>query len=115
MSTETIPIVDADAATFDREVLAPRGELVIVYFWGPDCPNCEVFAKHLPSMLEELGDASARLVKVDAYAETELARRFGIHGIPAFFLFRDGKKLGRMSGFEGKRFFLEVIRERLPT
>lgn len=115
MSGATIPILHADAQSFEREVVQHRGNLVIAYFWGPDCPNCEVFATHLPSMLEELGDVPARLVKVNAYAETELARRFGLYGIPAFVLFRDGRKLGRMSEFRSRSFFLDVLRENLPS
>jgi len=110
-----IPIVAASAASFDDEVRARRGELVIVYFWGHDCPNCEVFAEHLPAVLAELGDVPARLVKVNAYEESDLAREFALYGVPAFFLFRDGKKLGRMSEFRGRRFFVDVIREHLPT
>ncbi len=110
----TIPITTADAHTFRDEVLGPRGELVIVYFWGDDCPNCDVFKQHLPSMLEELGEVPARLVMVDAYTETSLAREFGLFGVPAFVLFRDGAKLGRMSEFRGRRFFIDVLREHLP-
>ena len=99
---------------FDALVLGRERTLVIVYFWGTNCPNCEIFASHLPALLEALGDVPACLVKVDAYTEVELARRFGIYGIPAFFLFRDGKKLGRMSEFRGRSFFLDVVRENLP-
>lgn len=109
-----IPIVAANAASFESEVRERRGELVILYFWGYDCPNCEVFAEHLPRVLEELGDVRARLVKVNAYDEPDLGREFGIYGVPAFFLFRDGTKLGRMSEFRGVRFFVDVIRDHLP-
>ena len=111
----TIPIEHATAESFEAKVIEARDELVVVYFWGHDCPNCEIFASHLPAVLEELGDVRARLVKVNAYEETELARRFGIYGIPAFFLFKDGKKLGRMSEFRGRKFFLDVLRENLPA
>lgn len=114
MSTRAIPVVYADASTFDEHVTRVRGELVIVYFFGPDCRNCELFAAQLPALLEELGDVRARLVKVDAYAATELATRFALYGVPAFFLFRDGKKLGRISGYPGRSQFLDAIRERLP-
>lgn len=110
----TIPILHATEPDFEAKVLAPKDELVVLYFWGHDCPNCEVFAEHLPALLDALGDVPLRLVKVNAYDETELARRYGIHGIPAFFLFRDGKKLGRMSEFRGRAFFLDVLRENLP-
>lgn len=114
MSTCTIPIVHADASSFDDQVMRVRDELVIVYFFGPQCRNCELFAAQLPALIEELGDVRARLVKVDAYAESELATRFALYGVPAFLPFRDGKRLGRMSSFPGRSEFLGAIRERLP-
>lgn len=110
----TIPVLHATDADFDAKVLAPRDELVVVYFWGPHCPNCEVFAARLPELLAALGEAPARLVKVNAYDETQVATRHGIYGIPAFHLFRDGRKLGRMSEFRGDAFWLGVVRDHLP-
>ena len=107
--------VEGTPETFDAIVEGAEGALVIAYFWGPQCPNCEVFAARLPVLREALGDAPARLMKVDAYAYPELARRFGIYGIPHFLLFRDGKKIGRMSEFRGDAFWLGVVREQLPA
>lgn len=115
MSERTIPVLRADASTFEVEVSRVRDELVIVYFSGTDCRNCEAFAAELPRLLADLGDVPARLVKVDAYVATELATRFGLHGVPTFLLFRDGKKLGRISGFPGRAALLEVLREHLRT
>ena len=110
-----IPVVHATPASFDDEVLAPRGELVVVYFWGPDCPNCEFFASRFDALLEALGDVPAKLVKVNAYAHAELGHRYAIFGIPQFHLFRDGAHLGRMSQFEGDAYWLAVVREPLPA
>jgi thiol-disulfide isomerase/thioredoxin len=111
-----IPVFQATPSTFDALVLEPRDELVVLYFWGPDCPNCDFFASRLPTVLEQLGDVAARLVKVNAYEHDALATRFAIYGIPQFFLYRDGKRLGKMSEFRGDAFFVQVIREHLiPT
>ena len=108
-----IPVHEATDQTFDALVRAPRGELVIVDFWGDHCPNCEVFERDRPLLLEALGDAPARLVRVDAYAHPELARDFALYGVPTFLLFRDGKLLGRMSQYHGQDYWLGVVRERL--
>ena len=81
-----IPVHNATPATFDELVFHPRDELVVLYFWGPDCPNCDFFATRLPGLLEALGDVKARLVKVNAYEHDELGTRFAIYGIPQFFL-----------------------------
>ncbi|HSP20659.1 MAG TPA: thioredoxin family protein [Myxococcaceae bacterium] len=106
--------VAATEDTFDRELAAP-GHLVIAEFWGDGCPNCDVFHEAKPSLLSELGDVPLKLVTVDAYAHPALARRFGLFGIPAFLLFRDGRLLGRMSEYRGRQFWLGVVRDHLPA
>jgi len=106
--------VAATEATFDRELHAP-GALVLAEFWGNGCPNCDVFHAAKPSLLSELGDVPLKLVTVDAYAHPALARRFGLFGIPAFLLFRDGRLLGRMSEYRGREFWLGVVRDHLPA
>ena len=50
-----IPIHDATPETFDALVMEPRDELVVVDFWGPNCPNCEVFARAAPGLLQSSG------------------------------------------------------------
>lgn len=106
----SIPIETATPVTFD-ELIGARDGLVVAYFWGPDCPNCEVFARDLPGLLEEIPQAGVRLVKVNAYEHPELARRFALAGIPAFVLFRDGKKLGMMRQYNGREFWRAVVTE----
>ena len=104
----------ATTENFDALVLQPRGELVVVDFWGEGCPNCDVYAAAEPSLLSELEGAPLRVVKVNAYEQEELARRFGLFGIPTFLLFRDGKLLGKMSQYYGREYWLGVIRDHLP-
>ena len=107
-------ILEAAPETFDGLVFAPRDVLIVVYFWGHQCPNCEVFARHLPPMLEELRGAPMRMIQVNAYKHMSLATRFGLAGIPHFLLVLNGKKLGRMSQFYDRETWLGVIQERLP-
>lgn len=111
-----LPLIEtATPADFDAKIASTDGELVVAYFWGPQCPNCEVFAAHFPKLHEALRGARVRFVKVNAYEHPELATRFGLFGIPQFVLFRDGRKLGRMSEFKGDDFFLGVVRDQLPA
>ncbi|HEU4534366.1 MAG TPA: thioredoxin family protein [Polyangiaceae bacterium] len=107
--------IEATPETFDELVLGHRGELVVVEFWGPNCPNCEVFARAEPGLVAALAGEAWRFVKVNAYEHDGLARRFGLYGIPAFLLFRDGKLLGRMSQFTSREYWLAVVRERLAA
>lgn len=102
-----------DPATFERLVFEERGRLVLVEFWGHDCPNCEIYEAHEPELLRELGEVDMRFVKVNTYEAFDLGTRFAIYGIPTFMLVRDGKVLGRMTSFKGKAYWLGVIREHL--
>ncbi|MBE2251500.1 MAG: thioredoxin family protein [Myxococcus sp.] len=97
--------------TFEAQLAAPPAQLVVVYFWGPECPNCEVFARDLPALLEAL-PANVTLVKTNAYEHPELARRFAIFGIPAFVLFKGGVKLGMMRQYYGRDYWQAVIDEK---
>jgi len=110
-------ILVADPPAFDALLSDGDRRLLVAYFWGPDCPNCEVFARDLPGLLPELDGAKVRLVKVNAYAHMALARRYALFGIPTFLLFRHGRLLGKMSQYRGRAFWLDVIhaqQERLP-
>lgn len=107
-------VIEADAAQLDALLSSEHAGLTVLYMWGPDCPNCVVFARRLPVLLERLGTAPVRVIKVDVYAHPLVARRYGVYGIPHFQLFRGGKRIGKMSEFGGDTFWLSVVRENLP-
>jgi thioredoxin 1 len=105
-----ISVESATPDSFD-ELIATQDVLVVVYFWGPECPNCEVFARDLPELLEVIPQQGVRVVKVNAYEYPELARRFAIFGIPSFVLFKSGKKLGMMRQYHGRDYWKAVVTE----
>ena len=98
-------------AELDPVIARPGDDLRVLYLWGPDCPNCVIFKRQLPAVLESLRDVAFGLYALDVYAHPEVATRFAIYGIPHFLLFKSGKKLGKMSEFRGERFWADVIRE----
>lgn len=95
---------------FDALIHSDDDALVVVYFWGPQCPNCEIFAKDLPGLLETL-PPKTRVVKVNAYEFPELARRYALFGIPGFVLYRGGRKLGMMRQYYGREYWRTVVAE----
>ena len=106
-----------DSAGFDA-ALAQAPGLACVYFWGEDCFNCEQFKKAVqiaPQRLEALG---VRWFHANVYADAALGRRFGLHGVPAFYFFAGGRKLGRVTGWQGFEQFAGVVgdlRDRIST
>jgi thioredoxin 1 len=95
----------------DELLAAGDLRLRVLYLWGPDCPNCEIFKRSLPQLLPELEALDVDFLSVNVYEYPELARRYAVYGIPHFLLFRGGKKLGKMSQFRGEGFWLAVVRE----
>lgn len=114
MPSGAVRIVEADHDRIDAELQAAHGDLVVVEFWGPGCPNCDLFEAELPRLLESLRGERVRFVRLNAYAHPDVATRFGLFGIPAFHLYRDGRRLGRMSEYRGRDYFLGVVRDHLP-
>lgn len=108
----SVQLMEATPQNFDHLVDRDDDCLVVVDFYGPNCPNCELFADELPALLSDLNVA---FIKCNAYAHRELAERFSLLGVPTFVLFRRGKLLGRMSQYRGHSFFTQVIREQCGT
>jgi thioredoxin 1 len=103
--------MDVTPEALDARLAGRSSTLQILYLWGPDCPNCVVFKRCLPSLLERLADVDGDLLELNVYAHPEVATRYGVCGIPHFLLFKDGRRLGKMTAFRGENYWVEVVRE----
>ncbi len=105
----TQPITSDD---FDSKIIL-SSLVTCVFFWGFDCPNCEVAKKILIDRREELKSLPLKWYEANIYEDFELGTRFGLFGIPVFMFFKDGKKLGKISPFPGFDPFLIAIQKLL--
>ncbi len=84
--------------SFQKEVLDKSHEKpVLVDFWAPWCGPCRILGPTLEKLVKE-SQGGWRLVKVNADAHPALIRQYGIRGIPAVKLFKDGEVVDEFVG-----------------
>lgn len=88
-----------------------ENSLVCVFFWGHDCPNCEITKSVLVDRKIEIEGLKMKWFQANIYNDFALATRFGLFGIPVFLFFKNGKKLGKISPFPGFEPFYEAVRK----
>lgn len=107
--------VDVGAGNFDAVVVAgSRTQPVVVDFWAPWCAPCRALAPVLEKLAKEMAGRFV-LAKLDTDAEPELARRFGIRGIPDVRVFVDGEVVDGFTGALPERELRAFLDRALPS
>jgi thioredoxin 2 len=88
-------IVDADAQSFDSEIVASVP--VVVDFWAAWCGPCRMVSPLLERLAREYA-SRVKLVKLDVDAAPDIAARYGVQGIPLLVVMRDGQEVDRLVG-----------------
>jgi len=89
-------LIESTVASFDDDLKA-AGPIALIDFWAPWCSPCRALEPLLKMFAAEY-KGRIGFLKVDADVQQEVARRFGVGGLPTLLLVRDG-----------------VLVERLPT
>ncbi|MFH0956685.1 MAG: thioredoxin [Candidatus Aenigmatarchaeota archaeon] len=104
-------VIDVSDAQFAKLVIEKSRQVpVVVDFWAPWCGPC----LSLKPVLERLSSEYERkfvLAKVDVDGNTENAVKYGVSGIPAVKMFKDGKVAAEFTGAKAEK----VIREWLES
>jgi thioredoxin len=89
----TESIIETSAATFEADVL--RSPLpVLVDFWAPWCGPCHAVEPLIARIAKEYA-GRLRVVRYNVDDSKDTWKTFGLRGIPALRLFRDGREVGR--------------------
>lgn len=99
---------------FTKEVIKRSYELpVVVDFWAPWCGPCQMLGPTIEGLSREQ-EGRWTLVKVNVDEHQDLAREYGVKGIPDVKLFHKGKAVGEFAGALSKGQIEAWLDEHIP-
>ena len=84
------------------------GKPVVLDMWAPWCAPCNMIKPIIEELSETITEASFLSCNVDD--NPNMARKFGIRGIPTILLIKDGKVLNKVVGAQNKQAYEGIIR-----
>lgn len=93
-------VSEVNDAEFEQAVLQSE-QPVLVDFWAAWCGPCRALAPVVDEVASEY-NGRLRVMKMDVDRNNVTPGRYGIRGIPALLLFKDGKVAEQIVGFVPK-------------
>ena len=97
--------------TFDQDVVK-ASTLVLVDFWAEWCGPCRALAPKLEEIASEMA-AQVKVFKMNVDENPQTPGQFGIRGIPAMLLFKDGKQVGELVGNQPKESITQFLKSHM--
>lgn len=104
-------ITNADDFSFDQEVIN-SDKPVLVDFWAQWCMPCKMLSPIIDEVAESL-NGRIGIVKVNVDESPESSLQYDITSIPTMILFKGGKPISKIVGFQPKEQIEQSIKEAL--
>lgn len=108
MGQNTQAVTDA---SFDKDVMKSSTP-VLVDFWAEWCGPCRALTPKLEEVAVEMS-SQVKIVKMNVDENPQTPGQFGIRGIPAMLLFKDGKQVGELIGNQPKDNITEFLKSHI--
>ena len=106
-------VVEVNDSSFEKEVLQ-SGQPVLVDFWAAWCGPCKALAPIVDELARDF-QGQLKVMKMDVDRNSATPTRFGIRGIPALLLFKDGKLAEQIVGYVPKEHIAKTVTKVLGT
>lgn len=100
---------EINANEYEHEVLGANVP-VLLDVYGEFCPPCRQLAPVIDKLAHEF-EGRARVLKMEAGVNGELAGRLGISSVPAVIAFQGGREVGRLVGLRPEASYRKLLEQ----
>jgi len=96
-----------------QQQVEEKKELILVDFFAEWCAPCKLMAPIIEELIKEYQDKDIQIGSLDVEANQQTAGKYNIMGIPTIILFKHGKIVEQITGYQDKEALKQLIDKNL--